>query len=102
VGRVFLVPFLLPISSCGADQIEPEAASPDDELKATWFTRDGGATTDFSTIVDVHRSYNAYLVPLDPDVRRVFRSEKAVNDALRLVIELRKVSGGSARSRSGV
>ena len=31
------------------------------------------------------------LVPLDPDVRRVFRSDKAVNDALRLVIKLRKV-----------
>jgi hypothetical protein len=29
------------------------------------------------------------LVPLDPDVRKVFRSEKAVNDALRLVIQLR-------------
>lgn len=42
------------------------------------------------------------LVPLDPDVRKVFRSEKAVNDALRLVIELRKVSDGSARRRTGV
>jgi hypothetical protein len=31
------------------------------------------------------------LVLLDPDIRKVFRSEKAVNDALRLVIELRKV-----------
>jgi hypothetical protein len=31
------------------------------------------------------------LVPLDPDVRRAFRDEKAVNDALRLVIQLRKV-----------
>ena len=31
------------------------------------------------------------LVPLDPDVRRVFSDEKAVNDALRLVIQLRKV-----------
>jgi hypothetical protein len=35
------------------------------------------------------------LVLLDPDVRKAFRSEKAVNDALRLVIELRKV--GSPR-----
>ena len=35
------------------------------------------------------------LVLLDPDVRRVFRSERAVNEALRLVIELRKVGGGS-------
>ena len=31
------------------------------------------------------------LVPLDPDVKRVFPDEKAVNDALRLVIQLRKV-----------
>ena len=33
------------------------------------------------------------LVLLDPDVRKAFRSEKAVNEALRLVIELRKVGG---------
>lgn len=31
------------------------------------------------------------LVLLDPDVRRVFRDESAVNDALRLVIQLRKI-----------
>ena len=31
------------------------------------------------------------LVLLDPDVRKAFRSERAVNKALRLVIELRKV-----------
>lgn len=31
------------------------------------------------------------LVLLDPDVRKAFRSERAVNQALRLVIELRKV-----------
>jgi hypothetical protein len=30
------------------------------------------------------------LVLLDPDVRRAFRSDRAVNQALRLVIELRK------------
>jgi len=30
------------------------------------------------------------LVLLDPDVREAFRSERAVNNALRLVIELRK------------
>jgi len=39
------------------------------------------------------------LVLLDPDVRKVFRSERAVNDALRLVIELRKVRIGTARGR---
>lgn len=35
------------------------------------------------------------LVPLDPDVRNAFRDETAVNDALRLVIQLRKI--GSRR-----
>jgi hypothetical protein len=35
------------------------------------------------------------LVPLDPDVRKAFRTERAVNDALRLVMELRKI--GSRR-----
>ena len=37
------------------------------------------------------------LVPLDPDVRKAFRDEKAVNDALRLVIELRRIGGRRAR-----
>lgn len=37
------------------------------------------------------------IVLLDPEVRRVFRSEKAVNDALRLVIELRKLGGRRTR-----
>jgi hypothetical protein len=36
------------------------------------------------------------LVLLDPDIRKAFRSERAVNDALRLVIELRKVGSGRA------
>ena len=33
------------------------------------------------------------LVLLDGDVRKAFRDERAVNDALRLVIELRKIRG---------
>jgi len=39
------------------------------------------------------KSYHAgtNLVLLEPDVRKVFRDEKSVNEALRLVIELRKV-----------
>jgi len=32
------------------------------------------------------------LVLLDPDVRKAFRSERAINQALRLVIELRRVA----------
>jgi len=31
------------------------------------------------------------LILLDPDVRKAFGSERAVNEALRLVLELRKV-----------
>ena len=37
------------------------------------------------------------LVLLEPDVHKAFPNERAVNDALRLVIELRKI--GSRRSR---
>jgi len=43
-----------------------------------------------------HRGTN--LVLLDPDVRKAFASERAVNDALRLVIELRKIGSGSGQS----
>ena len=35
------------------------------------------------------------LVLLEPDVRRVFQSQRAVNEALRLVIRLRKLRGGN-------
>ena len=41
----------------------------------------------------------ANLVLLDPDIRKAFRSEKAVNEALRLVLQLRRV--GSSKARSG-
>jgi hypothetical protein len=37
---------------------------------------------------------------LDPDVRNAFCSERAVNDALRLVIELRKVGSYKRRDYS--
>lgn len=37
------------------------------------------------------------LVLLESDVHKAFRNESAVNDALRLVIELRKVGKGRAR-----
>ena len=40
------------------------------------------------------------LVLLDPDVRRAFRSDEAVNEALRLVIELRKIQSGDTRART--
>lgn len=37
------------------------------------------------------------LVLLEPDIRKAFRDKNAVNEALRLVIELRKVGGRKAR-----
>ncbi len=37
------------------------------------------------------------LILLEPDVRKAFRSERAVNEALRLVIRLRKIGRGSGR-----
>ena len=40
------------------------------------------------------------LVLLDPDVRRAFRSDEAVNEALRLVIELRKIQSGDTRAHT--
>lgn len=38
------------------------------------------------------------LVLLDPDIRRAFPSERAINDALRLVIELQKTGRGKGRT----
>ena len=40
------------------------------------------------------------LVLLDPDVRKAFRSERAVNAASRLVIELRKIRSSERRAGS--
>ena len=37
------------------------------------------------------------LVRLDPDIRKAFGSERAVNEALLLVLELRKVGSSKAR-----
>ena len=37
------------------------------------------------------------LVLLDPEVRKAFASERAVNEALRLVIALRKIGSGRDR-----
>ncbi len=38
------------------------------------------------------------LVLLEPDVAKAFPSEEAVNEALRLVIQLTKLPGGKKRS----
>jgi len=43
---------------------------------------------------------NSNVVVLDPDVHDIFRDARAVNDALRLVIELRKVAGRPRASKN--
>jgi hypothetical protein len=42
------------------------------------------------------------LVLLEPDIAKVFPDEKSVNEALRLVIELTKVSGSGRRKSAKV
>jgi len=41
------------------------------------------------------------LVLLSPDVARVFPNDEAVNEALRLVIQLKKIPGGMKRRAAG-
>jgi hypothetical protein len=41
------------------------------------------------------------LVLLLPDVARVFPNDEAVNEALRLVIQLKKIPGGGKRRAAG-
>jgi hypothetical protein len=49
--------FCLVLMGCGmcSDTVKTVEKSPDGKLTATLFVRDCGATTDFSTIVSVHR-----------------------------------------------
>ncbi len=57
--KLFLLMLLLLIGGCGiikplcGDQIKTEKASPDLKYTATVYERDCGATTDFSTIVNL-------------------------------------------------
>jgi hypothetical protein len=69
-----------------------------DELRPEYHLRqllDGGVRGKYAK--RYHAGTN--LVLLDPDIRKAFRSEREVNDALRLVIELRQVGKGSAMAR---
>ena len=55
-----LVAFLIVLSLTGCnficdDKVATESLSPDQVLAVTTFTRDCGATTDFSTITTVHK-----------------------------------------------
>lgn len=71
-----------------ADKLESEVVSPDKILKATSLVRNCGATTDFSTIVAVHRSDNTYR---DEDIVFVVKGRGPLhlkwNGARQLAIE---------------
>jgi hypothetical protein len=60
--KLVLLTVILPIGGCGVfsprcgDQIKTERASPDLKYTATVYERDCGATTDFSTIVNLRES----------------------------------------------
>jgi hypothetical protein len=62
--RVIPVILLLALlcSGCGScgDEVTSESIGPDRASKATLFTRNCGATTDFSTIVSIHRPDNSF------------------------------------------
>ena len=54
---ILVLPLVLLIVGCApcSDKVVAESLSPDRTLAATWFVRDCGATTEFSTMVSVHR-----------------------------------------------
>ncbi len=59
---VVILGSLLLMSGCNlcSDTIKSGSVSQDNALKATVFIRDCGATTDFSTIVSLHRPNSGY------------------------------------------
>ena len=59
--------FLVSIIGCGlcSNTVVAEVGSPDGRLKATWFIRDCGATTDFVTLVSVHVAGSSFRDPAD-------------------------------------
>lgn len=75
-------------SSCTSpcsDEIRAESTSPDHEQIATWFVRDCGATTDFSTIVSIRggkdqrsegNENSVFVVEGRPSLRFVWEDSK--------------------------
>jgi hypothetical protein len=57
-----VIAFLLALAGCGvcSEEVIGSARSRDGVLTATWFVKDCGATTDFSTGVSVHRSDSTF------------------------------------------
>jgi hypothetical protein len=65
MGRICrILPVLMAVVLTGcdlcSDDIKGGLSSPDQALKATWFVRNCGATTDFSTIVSVNKPTGDY------------------------------------------
>lgn len=50
---------MISCSICSTDVVQG-SRSPDGVLQATWYTKNCGATTDFSTVVSVHRPDSSY------------------------------------------
>lgn len=50
---------MISCSVCSTEVVQG-SRSPDGVLQASWYTKNCGATTDFSTVVSVHRPDNSY------------------------------------------
>ncbi len=65
--RIWLIVFTLCLGACGFsltggcdDTIKAEAKSPDGKYVATCYVRDCGATTDFSTVINLRASSDKF------------------------------------------
>ena len=56
---VATVMVMISCSVCSTEVVQG-SRSPDGVLQATWYTKNCGATTDFSTVVSVHRPDSSY------------------------------------------
>jgi hypothetical protein len=63
---------------CGlcSKELVQDSRSPDGVLQATWYTKNCGATTDFSTVVSVHRPDSSYTD--DSNIVFVARGKQAI------------------------
>lgn len=79
-----------------SDDIKGEADSPDRAVKATWFLRDCGATTDFSTIISLHKPSDGFRA--DSQIVFIAKGPKQVHlkweDARHLLVECMECEKG--------
>ena len=80
--RAFSVVFLIAVGMvmigcglCSKDLVQ-NSRSPDGVLQATWYTNNCGATTDFSTVVIVHRPDSSYTD--DSDIVFVAKGKQTI------------------------